>query len=152
MYTKKMAYLLIVLSSLMFLGCGGGSSSDSPSVVDLELSDNPSEVDSEQDIEPTPEPSSELSQDLIDSITYMYNEEGLAYDVYLNVYNELNTTKGIIVPQLFKIATNSEIKHIAVVNALAIKYDLNMTTYDPTIEPYSIEGIGNGVYSVQHVQ
>ncbi len=94
----------------------------------------------------------ELPQDLKDSITFMYNEEGLAYDVYLNVYNELLATKDINVTQLYMIATNAEIKHIAAVDALAIKYDLNMTTYDPTLEPYSKEGIGNGVYSIPHIQ
>ena len=92
----------------------------------------------------------ELSEDLKDSITYMYNEEGLAYDVYLNVYDELNTSKGIIVKPLKMIAENAEIKHIAAVNALAVKYDLNTTTYDPTLEPY--EGLVRGQYSVPAVQ
>ncbi|MFC2057737.1 DUF2202 domain-containing protein [Campylobacterota bacterium] len=97
-------------------------------------------------------PMSELTQDLKDSITFMYNEEGLAYDVYLNVYNTLLDEQNITVKQLKMIAENAEIQHMAAVDALAIKYDLNMTTYDPTIEPYSKEGIGNGVYSIPHIQ
>ena len=95
----------------------------------------------------------ELPEDLKDSITYMYNEEGLAYDVYLNVYKTL-LEKGpkFEVKQLKMIAENAEIKHMEAVDALAIKYDLNMTTYDPTLEPYSKEGIGSGVFSIPAIQ
>ena len=97
------------------------------------------------------EPLSTLSQDLKESIAHMYNEEGLAYDVYLNVYNELNARDGIKVSQLYNIATNSEIKHIEEVNTLAIKYDLNITDYPDLPAPYSVEGIGDGNYSVEAI-
>jgi len=87
-----------------------------------------------------------LSQELQDSITYMYSEEGLAYDVYTHIYVKQR------VNQLQNIANNSELKHIEAVNQLAIKYDLNMTQYPDTEEPYSIDGVGNGVYPVETVQ
>lgn len=127
--------VLIMGVVLMIGGCGSGSST--ASVVE--------EVTSEGSL-------SILSQELKDSITYMYNEEGLAYDVYLHIYNELNTSDGIIVSQLYNIATKSETKHIEEVNNLAIKYDLNMTQYPDTDVPYSTEGIGDGNYSVEPIQ
>jgi len=100
---------------------------------------------------PTDEPDDipKLSQALKDSITYMYNEEGLAYDVYTNIY------KIQAVRQLQNIAENSEVKHIDAVNELAIKYDLNITQYPDTDVPYSIDDInryGSGEYPVEPIQ
>lgn len=114
---------------LIMVGCGGGSST---SGVAEEVLPN--------------ESLSTLSQDLKDAITYMYNEEGLAYDVYMNIY------KVQAVNTLQSIAVNSETKHIEWVDELARKYDLNMTTYNPTLESYGTEDIGDGTYSVQHIQ
>jgi len=91
-------------------------------------------------------PNSKLSQELKDSITYMYNEEGLAHDVYLAIY------KIQPVNQLQNIANNSETKHIEAVNKLAIQYDLNITQYPDTEEPYSITGIEPGIYPVEKIQ
>jgi len=128
--------LLISGIVLSVIGCGGGSSSAGSSVsVEEEVVPPISEL-----------PSSTLSQDLKDAITYMYNEEGLAYDVYMHIY-KIQT-----VNQLQKIAVNSETKHIEAVNELAVKYDLNMTQYPDTDVPYSIEGLGDGNYSVEHIQ
>jgi hypothetical protein len=126
--------LMVMGTVLTVIGCGGGSS-----------------LNTKEEILPE-EPLSILSQDLKDAITYMYNEEGLAHDVYLNINNELIAKNDINVTQLYNIVTSSEIKHIQWVDELAIKYDLNMTTYDPTLEPYSKEGIGDGNYSVNHIQ
>jgi hypothetical protein len=76
----------------------------------------------------------------------MYNEEALAHDIYLAIY-EIQPLN-----QLQNIATKSEVKHIEAVNELAIKYDLNMTQYPDTDVPYSIEGIHPGVYPVEAIQ
>jgi len=114
------------------VGCGSGSSVS-------EEGENP------------PLPSATL-EDLKDSITYMYNEESLAYDVYLNINKELVAKQDINVSTLHKIATTSEINHIKQVDDLAFAYDLNMSTYDPTLKPYTTEGVGDGKYSVPHVQ
>jgi len=123
----------------MVIGCGGDNT--------FEKKDNGAKSGLPSSVEDAiNKPASVLTQDLKDSIAYMYNEEGLAYDVYTNIY------KVQAVKQLTNIATNSEIKHIDAVNELAIKYDLNMTTYDPTLEPYSNEGIGDGKYSIKHIQ
>ena len=94
--------------------------------------------------EPLQEPV-ELSEELKDSITYMFNEERLAKDVYLAI-NEVQP-----VFQLYKIATDSETQHIDAVDDLAIKYDLNVTSYDPTLEPYDSDRTP-GRYNVAHVQ
>ena len=91
-------------------------------------------------------PKSVLTQAVKDSLTYMYSEEGLAHDVYLAIYDEQPAN------QLQNIATRSEVNHIAAVDALAVKYDLNMTQYPDTDIPYDISGIGNGQYPVEHIQ
>ena len=118
--------LIVMGAVLSIVGCD--SSTDAPLVEDV-----------------TP-PTSELSQELKDSITYMYNEEGLAHDVYLAIY------KIQPVNQLQNIANNSETKHIEAVNKLAIQYDLNITQYPDTEEPYSIAGIKPGIYPVEKIQ
>ena len=92
---------------------------------------------------------STLTQELQDSITYMYNEEKLAKDVYLNVYN-LQPLK-----QLYNIGSKSEVTHEEAVNDLAIKYDLNITLYPDTEAPYDLEAInsyGSGQYAVESIQ
>jgi len=121
--------VMTVGAVLSVIGCGGGAS----------VSNVAEEV-----ITPE-EPLSTLSQDLKESIAHMYNEEGLAYDVYMNIYKiqPINT--------LQQIATNSELKHIEEVNTLAIKYDLNITDYPDLPAPYSVEGIGDGNYSVEAI-
>ena len=146
--------LMLAGAVFTMIGCGSGDSlTGAPEALVAAADEHdhtdelPTEVEDAIDA-----PSSTLTEDLKDSITYMYNEEGLAYDVYMNVYNELLTTKNITVGQLKNIAQNAETKHMQAVDGLAVKYDLNMTTYDPTLEPYSKEGIGNGKYSVQHIQ
>ena len=101
-------------------------------------------------------PKSTLTPELKDSITFMYNEEGLAYDVYMNIYNFQIKNNLSTVNQFKQIASGdqngSEETHIEAVNQLAIKYDLNMTQYPDTDVPYSIEGISSGVYTVEHIQ
>ena len=116
---------MLAVAALSMVGCGSDASTDPVDTTVL---------------------SSELSQELKDSITYMYNEEGLAHDVYLAIY------KIQPVNQLQNIANNSETKHIEAVNALAIKYDLNMTQYPDTDVPYSIEGVSPGHYTVEKIQ
>lgn len=122
-----------------FVGCGssnsgnGGGSEDAPKSVDEALN----------------APLSTLSQALKDSITYMYSEEGLAYDVYMNIY------KIQAVNQLQNIAINAEVKHMDAVNKLAQKYDLNITKYPDTDKPYSIKDLeryGSGEYPVEPIQ
>lgn len=114
-------------------GNGGGNSGELPSTV----------------VDAIVAPMSTLSQDLKDSITYMYSEEGLAHDVYLNIY------KIQAVNQLQNIATKAEVKHIDAVNQIAQKYDLNITKYPDTEKPYSTDDLdryGSGQYPVEPIQ
>ncbi len=150
--------LLVIGTVFVMTGCGGGSSPVSDVSMDLgdpldgsaveplpaegePSSGLPSEVQDAIDA-----PQSTLSQELKDSITYMYSEEGLAHDVYTNIY-KIQAQK-----QLQNIATKSEVKHIDAVDQLAIKYDLNITQYPDTDVPYSKEGISSGVYPVEPIQ
>ncbi|WP_373032029.1 DUF2202 domain-containing protein [Sulfurovum sp.] len=129
--------LMVMGAVLTVIGCGGGSTLTGEEEVLPPISELPS---------------STLSEELKDTITYMYNEESLAYDVYLNVNKELVAKYDINVSTLHNIATKSESEHMQKVDTLASTYDLNMSTYDPTLEPYSKESIGDGKYSVSHVQ
>ncbi|WP_296824381.1 DUF2202 domain-containing protein [Sulfurovum sp.] len=135
---QKRFFVSILISGLLLAGCTGGSTDNSGVGQNSQL---PSYV-----VDAINAPKSTLSQDVKDALTYMYSEEGLAHDVYLDIYTVQQ------VRQLQNIATRSEVKHIDAVNQMAIKYDLNMTQYPDTDIPYSIEGIGNGKYPVDDVQ
>ena len=134
---KKNILKSLIVTGAVFtvLGCGGGSS-----------------VSGEEEVIIPEEQVSTLSQDLKDAITFMYNEEGLAYDVYMNIYQYHVDNNIPTANQLQQIASGeqsgSEEKHIAAVNDLAVKYDLNITQYPGTDVPYSVEGISAGNYSV----
>ena len=139
--------IVIMLVALLFSACGGGSSSsgDNTYADDAYASETTpivvtNAIDDEKSI---------LSQELKDSITYMYNEEKLAKDVYLNVY----TMQPL--QQLYNIATKSEVKHEEAVNDLAIKYDLNITLYPDTKAPYDEDALNSyesGEYPVVKIQ
>ncbi len=143
--------MILAASALIFVACGG---SDTPATIAEEITEEVIEEATsslpENIIDAINTPKSILTQEVKDSITYMYSEEGLAYDVYMNIY------KVQAVNQLQKIASGdqkgAEKEHIEAVNQLAIKYDLNMTQYPDTDVPYSIEGISSGVYPVEHIQ
>jgi len=137
-YLKSLMILVSIFTIFTIVGCGGDSNGSRNG-----NGNGNSEALVEDAINA---PMSTLSQALKDSITYMYSEEGLAYDVYTNIY------KVQAVQQLQNIAQNSEIKHIDAVNELAIKYDLNMTQYPDTEASYSIDNIGDGTYPVDTVQ
>lgn len=148
MKNSLLTTLIVIGAVFGVTACGSGSSIDGivedavSSVVDeVQIPDFADEVQDALD-----EPKSVLTQEVKDSITYMYSEESLAYDVYTNIY------KIQAVDELDNISTRSESAHIEAVNELAIKYDLNMTQYPDTDVPYSIEGIGDGHYPVEHIQ
>lgn len=66
-------------------------------------------------------PASTLTQEAKDTLAYMGNEERLAYDVYMTLYNYHLETETAI-PTLFNIATNSETVHITDMQLLIKKY------------------------------
>jgi hypothetical protein len=145
MKEKILQSILIFGTAFVVWGCGSGNTNDmaapSPETPGDGSVTLPADI-----VDAINAPYSTLSQNLKDAITYMYSEEGLAHDVYLNIYKIQE------VEQLQNIATKSEVKHIEAVRQLAKKYDLNMTQYPDTDIPYSIAGIGDGNYPVDTVQ
>ena len=74
-------------------------------------------------------PSSTLTQELKDALAYMGNEERLAYDIYMNLYN-YHSANGDRVSQLQNIASRSEQSHVGIVQSLVQKYDLTAADLD----------------------
>jgi len=94
-----------------------------------------------------------LSQELVDTLSYMGNEERLAYDVYNALYAEWGTK------QFTNIASKSEVKHIQAVQDLIKKYkindDVNFTNVD--LEPLgymntAVEQMQAGTYDISEIQ
>ncbi len=105
--------------------------------------------DSEQGIDLSQYPMSDLTDAQKYTIAYMWNEEKLAKDLYLEL-NKIYPTQ-----QLEKIATQSETKHQAMVEALVQRYDLNITNLVDYKENYSEEELrafGPGEFGVQEIQ
>ena len=102
-------------------------------------------------------PSPSLTQPLKNSLAYMGNEERLAYDVYLNLY-DYQQSNGIEIKQLYNIATRAESKHIAIVQSLVQRYDLNASDFTDVNETVvndnnlSETNMPRGVYDIQKIQ
>ncbi len=87
----------------------------------------------------------------------MGNEERLAYDVYMYLYNYHNNN-GTEIKQLYNISSESETTHVSTVRDLVNKYDLS--TDDLTIlttEPVSTkdtpqESLPSGQYDIGSIQ
>ena len=98
-----------------------------------------------------------LTQDLKDAIAYMGNEERLAYDVYMNLYEYHDANSNTQIMQLQNIAQNSEMTHVGIVQALAQKYDLgqdDLSNVETAVADNSVafEDMPRGVYDVPAVQ
>ena len=96
---------------------------------------------------------SSISEELANTLSYMGNEERLAYDVYNRLYDEWGTT------QFTNIATRSEIKHIEAVQALVQKYKLSdkvaFTNVDLPALGYSntpVDEMEAGKYDISKIQ
>ncbi len=103
-------------------------------------------------------PSTNLTQELKNSLSHMGNEERLAYDVYTNLYNYHKENNAIEIKQLTNIATRSESKHISIVQSLVHRYDLNasdFTNIDANIvneNDMSSSNMPSGVYDIPAIQ
>jgi len=152
MINKKINLVLLgVIIPFVIVSCGGGSStSNNSSKKDYSQSGYSEESIPQNVSDAIDSPkTANLTQDLKDSITYMYNEEKLAKDVYLNVY------KIQPIKQLYNISSKSEIKHEEAVVDLAVKYDLNITLYPDTEAPFNqndIDSYASGKYPVVAIQ
>ena len=99
---------------------------------------------------------STLTQDLIDAIAYMGNEERLSYDIYMNLYDYHNENNSIQIMQLQNIA-NSEKTHIGIVQSLVQKYDLgedDLSNVETAVADNSVsfENMPRGVYDIPAIQ
>jgi hypothetical protein len=84
------------------------------------------------------------------SLAYMWNEERLAQDVYLNLYKVHSDVR-----QLSNIALNAERMHIELVQNLVEAYDINITNLVDYTQNYSEEELNampDGVYGIEAIQ
>ena len=83
------------------------------------------------------------------ALAYMWHEEKLAYDIYIEL-NKVNPAQ-----QLSNIATKSEIKHIGLVEDLVAWYDINVTNIQDYMINYSqaeLEAMPTGVFAIDKIQ
>jgi hypothetical protein len=86
----------------------------------------------------------------------MGNEERLAYDVYMNLYNYHNENNNIQIMQFPNIA-NAEETHVEIVQSLVQKYDLgadDLSNVDTAVADNSVsfEDMPSGVYDIPAIQ
>ena len=134
----KSIYLVLAgfLAAFFIAGCGSSDSTDTGAVVP------PPDPN-------TPSVSDQLTEDQKYSLAYMWHEEKLAKEIYLEL-NKLHPAQ-----QLENIATNSEVKHIARVQELVQVYDINITNLADYEISYSAEELNNmpvGVFAVPEIQ
>jgi hypothetical protein len=92
---------------------------------------------------------STLSEEQKYSLAYMWHEEKLARDIYLEL-NKVNPAR-----QLENIATRSEVKHIARVQELVEAYDINITNladYEINYSAEELDSMPTGVFAVPEIQ
>jgi hypothetical protein len=132
----KTKILISFMASAFLVGCGGGSSSNQSNHTDklINVYDYPTSV---------------LTDEQKYSLAYMWNEEKLAKDIYLEL-NKLYPTR-----QLENISTRSETQHEAMVEALVEKYDINITNLDDYTVEYSeaeLRALGAGQFAIPAIQ
>ncbi len=145
MAVKKsiISILSIAIASVIVVGCGGSSGGNGNGGKGFNL-DNYEKTEN-------------LTQEVKDSLAYMGNEERLAYDVYMNLYNDYNNS-GVEIKQFYNISTRSEVKHIATVQDLAKRYNLSVTDFKDVNETIvnennmSSSNMPSGVYDVPEIQ
>ena len=133
----KSTYLILagLLAAFFAVGCGSSDSTTGGAAA-APASDTPSAGD-------------QLTEDQKYSLAYMWHEEKLAKEIYLEL-NKLHPAQ-----QLENIATKSEVKHIARVQELVEAYDINITNLANYEINYSAEELNNmpvGVFAVPEIQ
>ena len=133
---KQKLYLGILAISITLMSCGKGSGKNGNKsnniTIDLSLYSKIALTDEQKY-----------------SLAYMWNEEKLAKELYLEL-NSIYPTK-----QLSNIANNSEIKHIEYVQNLVQWYDINISDipdYEIRYSADELNSIPIGEFNVQEVQ
>ena len=137
----NLLFYTMLLSALAFTGCGSSDTTTPPTAG------TPAEPDQPAPDEPSV--SDQLSEDQKYSLAYMWHEEKLAKEIYLEL-NKINPAQ-----QLENIATKSEVKHIAIVQDLVEAYDINITNLADYEVNYSAEELNNmpvGKFAVPEIQ
>lgn len=165
--------LVAIGTVFIMIGCDGGSSSpsetegvvstdvpitDTSGTEDTSRSDTSGTDTNSSDVQEEAQdaidgPASKISQELINTLAHMGNEERLAYDVYNALYVKYGKKT------FTNIATNGEYKHISLVQELIQKYKLsdnvNFTNVDLPALGYmntAIEDMVPGVYDISEIQ
>jgi len=136
---NKLQIILALTTALLVGGCGEESASgqkakDSGNQPSLDLN-NYTKVS--------------LTNDQTYALAYMWHEEKLAYDIYMEM-NKVHPAK-----QFENIATKSEIKHIALVQDLVAWYDVNITNladYTVNYSQIELDTMPTGEFAVPEVQ
>jgi len=102
-------------------------------------------------------PTSILSPELKNSLSYMGNEERLAYDVYQNLYKYHLTESATEIKQLKNISEKSEIKHIGIVQDIVKKYNLSEEDFTNVtdglnLRDSTVEAMPSGQYDIEKIQ
>ena len=100
-------------------------------------------------------PTSTLTQEVIDSLAYMGNEERLAYDIYTVLHN-YHANNGVEIKQMANIP-KSEKKHVQIVQDIIQKYNINTDTLTEVVDPVADKDVAfadmpMGEYDVAHIQ
>ena len=98
-----------------------------------------------------------MTQELKNSLAYMGNEERLAYDVYMNLYNFHETNNSMEIKQFKNIAEKSEMKHVGIVQSLVQRYNLgedDLTDVAKGVADNNVtfENMPSGEYDIEAIQ
>ena len=95
-----------------------------------------------------------LTPEQVYEVAYMWNEEKLAHDLYLSLYNLYRTDRAAT--PLYNIATRSEIRHMNAVEGLLQKYDIDATNVEGNFagpyDPNKLSALGSGEFSLSQIQ
>jgi len=134
------------IASALLIGCGSNSSGNKGKGKNQ---------DSNFDV--SAYPMSILTPELKDSLSYMGNEERLAYDVYQNLYNYHLTESATAIKQMKNISEKSEIKHISIVQDIVKRYNLSAEDFTNVtdglnLQNSTIDAMPSGQYDVPTIQ
>jgi len=138
-----------VLTSLVFAGCNSSGSTTSTAAGATGGVATAAPAGEAAVPVPTASSSDALTEDQKYSLAYMWHEEKLAKEIYLEL-NKIHPAQ-----QLENIATKSEVKHIARVQELVEAYDINITNLADYEVNYSVEELSSmpvGVFAVPEIQ
>jgi hypothetical protein len=150
MIKKLLPFFLLIFNSFLLTACSGGSSNNGSDTgtSSSSVSQLPNTVQDAINGE-----KSTMTSELKNTLSFMGNEERLAYDIYNALYKQFPNLK-----QLNNIATKAEYKHIEAVQLLVRKYidnENDFTNIDSSPLGYKDTDISDmkaGIYDIQSIQ